>query len=300
MVSLSAKDMTLLEDKLGETKRIMVKIGTDRIVDFARGNIDLEWMRAIAKDLSELGKEFAMTSSGAIGAARITYDLPAPETVQQKQAYAAMGQPVLMNCWRDAFKGTDFKAAQILLTHHDVNHHAELRKIRGTMTALRNMRAAAIINENDTLATEEIKIGDNDQLSAHGAVADEADLLIILTNLDGFYTADPRMDSTACHIAVIRDVTQDIWNAAGGASGDHARGGMHTKLLAAQIAARQGIDTIIMSGKDGASLSKLFNGTTRCTYIPHTAFDDKKAKKQTPLTMSAPVHGRFPPCFGEV
>lgn len=274
-------------DRIGNTRRFMVKIGSNKIVCTEQKIIHQDWLNEFADHLirlkTEKQKEFAITSSGAIGLARVIHNLPVAQNIAQKQAYAAFGQGELTAVWKQAFAAHRIIAGQVLLTKRSLLHPDGHNNTRSTMQTIREIGGIVIANENDTVATDEIRFGDNDQLSAYGAIADQADTLILVTDVDGLYTADPRKNQNAEHIPVMYAATEDLIRAAGGPNGDHSCGGMSTKLEAARIASRAYIDTFIIDGNSPDCLAVFFNGQARCTYIHHTAFD---AYRNDPRTLA--------------
>ncbi len=262
-----------LLDRIAATRRFMVKIGSNRIVCTEKNRVHTDWLRAFVASLPSLGREFAITTSGAIAIERVLGRRPAPSTIAEKQAYAAMGQPKLYQLYQEAFQRLHkMETAQILVTKNNLVSSEGRREIVDTLGVLRQLGSTPIINENDTVATEEIKFGDNDTLSAHAACADHADTLILITDVDGLYSANPNLDPAAVHYAVIDKVEPHHIEAAGGPIGDHSRGGMETKLEAAFIAAKCGVDTFMIKGDQPDCLSNLFNGSTKCTLVRSSAF----------------------------
>ncbi|HNQ92727.1 MAG TPA: glutamate 5-kinase [Alphaproteobacteria bacterium] len=263
-----------LLERITATRRFMAKIGSNKIACTKENKVNMDWVRGFIASLPALNREFAITSSGAIAIERVMGNRPAPQTIAEKQAYAAMGQPKLQRLYESEFRRQHhLETAQILVTKNNMNNENGRKELVATLAMLRELGAVPIINENDTVATAEIQFGDNDRLSAHAAIADNADTLILISDVDGFYTADPSKDFSALRIPFITKVTKEIILSATGPNGDHSKGGMETKLEAARIAASAGIDTFIISGDRPDCLTQFFNGNARSTYIHHKAFD---------------------------
>lgn len=238
-------------------RRIVVKVGTSTLAH-PTGLLNLRRVEALCRVLSDLknaGHELILVSSGAIGMGTGKLSLAQrPEDTPTKQAAAAVGQCELMYTYDKAFSEYNHTVAQVLLTAADVNHPDRFANFRNTMHRLLELNALPIINENDTVATEELGIGDNDTLAAIVAVSMEAELLVLLSDIDGLYTADPHTHPEATLIDEIRDLTDDILALAGGAGSHLGTGGMTTKLHAARICMEAGCDMIIANGADPSIL----------------------------------------------
>jgi glutamate 5-kinase len=246
-------------------RRLVVKLGSALV---ASGR---EWMAGIARDVASLkgeGRELILVSSGAGALGRTRLDLPRSRRLDHQQAAAAVGQPLLMQAWNEAFAGVGLVAAQLLLTARDTEQRRAFLNARATLEALLKLGAVPIINENDSTATAELRVGDNDRLSARVAQLAGAELLVLLSDVDGLYTADPRQDPAARHIPSVEKLAPDIFALAGGAaSGGVGTGGMVTKLEAARIAAAAGCATLIGEGRDEGALLRLLDGAQRSTLI---------------------------------
>ena len=244
-------------------QRIVVKIGTSTLAHHT-GLLNIRRVEELCKVLSDLknaGHEIILVSSGAIGMGVGKLSLPhRPEDTPTKQAAAAVGQCELMYTYDKLFTEHNHTVAQILLTAYDVDHPDRFENFKNTMHRLLDLKALPIINENDTVATEELGIGDNDTLGAIVAVSMEADLLILLSDIDGLYTADPHTHPEATLIAEIPEITRDIWDLAGGAGSGLGTGGMTTKLQAASICVNSGCDMVIANGADPAILYDIAEG----------------------------------------
>ncbi len=242
---------------------VVIKIGTSNITH-ATGHLDIRHMEKLVKVLSDLknaGHRIVLVSSGAIamgvgklGLAQRPADMPG------KQAAAAVGQCELMYTYDKLFSEYNHTVAQILLTGSDVENDARREHFVNTMTRLLEMGALPIINENDTVATEEIAVGDNDSLGAIVACAIGADLLVLLSDIDGLYTADPRRDPSARLIDYVQTVTPEIEALAGAAGSGLAVGGMATKLKAAKMTGALGIEMVIANGSDPQLLYDILEG----------------------------------------
>lgn len=233
-------------------KRIVIKVGSALLVDQRQGRIFNEWLTALAMDIGRLSKnaQVVVVSSGSIALGRSVLKLPRGAlSLDQSQASAAVGQIALAKGWSDALAAQHLTAAQVLLTFGDTEVRRRYLNARATLFTLLDMKAVPVINENDTVATSEIRYGDNDRLAARVASMIEADCLILLSDIDGLYTANPQTDKNALHIATVERVTPEIEAMASGPASELSRGGMKTKIDAAKIATSAGATMIIASGK---------------------------------------------------
>ena len=232
--------------------RIVVKVGTSTLAH-STGRMNIRHVEDLVKVLSDLknaGHEMILVSSGAIGMGVGKLNLPGkPSDMPTKQAAAAVGQCELMYTYDRLFLQYNHTVAQILLTGEDVDHSERRENFENTMERLLELGSLPIINENDTVATAEIKVGDNDTLGAIVARCVKADLLVLLSDIEGLYTADPRKDPSAKLIPVVEEVTPEIEALAGGVGSGLATGGMATKLRAAKMVAEVGCDMIITNGE---------------------------------------------------
>ena len=246
-----------------QSRRIVIKVGSSLVTNQGQG-LDhaalSRWAEQIAK-LKELGKEVVLVSSGAIaeGMQRLNWK-KRPHSLSELQAAAAVGQMGLVQAYESCFRTHDLHAAQLLLTHEDLSDRKRYLNARSTLTTLLGMNVIPVINENDTVATEEIRFGDNDTLAALVTNLIEADVLVILTDQGGLFTADPRKDAQARLVEEARAGDPAIEAMAGGAGSDIGRGGMLTKVLAARRAARSGAHTVIASGHEPDVLIQLAEG----------------------------------------
>lgn len=243
--------------------RIVVKVGTSTLAH-STGRMNIRHVEDLVKVLSDLknaGHEMILVSSGAIGMGVGKLNLPGkPSDMPTKQAAAAVGQCELMYTYDRLFLQYNHTVAQILLTGEDVEHSERRENFENTMERLLELGSLPIINENDTVATAEIKVGDNDTLGAIVARCVKADLLVLLSDIEGLYTADPRKDPSAKLIPVVEEVTPEIEALAGGVGSDLATGGMATKLRAAKMVAEVGCDMIITNGEHPEVLYDIAEG----------------------------------------
>lgn len=233
--------------------RIVVKVGTSTLAH-STGRLNIRRVEKLCKVLSDLknaNNEIVLVSSGAIGMGAGKLLLKGrPEDMPTKQAAAAVGQCELMYTYDKLFSEYRHTVAQILLTGDDIEHDDRRVHIQNTLFRLLELGALPIINENDSVTTEEIAVGDNDTLSAVVAKAVNADLLILLSDIDGLYTADPHVDPNGKLISVVEDITPEIMALGGGKGSAFGSGGMATKLSAAEIATKAGMDMVIANGDD--------------------------------------------------
>ena len=243
--------------------RIVVKVGTSTLAH-STGRMNIRHVEDLVKVLSDLknaGHEMILVSSGAIGMGVGKLNLPGkPSDMPTKQAAAAVGQCELMYTYDRLFLQYNHTVAQILLTGEDVDHTERRENFENTMERLLELGSLPIINDNDTVATAEIKVGDNDTLGAIVARCVKADLLVLLSDIEGLYTADPRKDPSAKLIPVVEEVTPEIEALAGGVGSGLATGGMATKLRAAKMVAEVGCDMIITNGEHPEVLYDIAEG----------------------------------------
>ncbi len=246
--------MGAVTDALAPYRRLTIKIGSATIVDGATGRVRLEWLGALAEDLAALhrrGVSLVVVSSGAIALGRALLGLSAVNlTLEQQQAAASAGQIALSQAWAESLDRHGIVTGQILLTPNITEERRYFLNARTTITTLLGLGAIPIINENDSVATQEIRYGDNDRLSARVATMIEADCLVLLSDIDGLYTAPPARDPNAEHIPFVPAITPAIEHMAGGAATHLSRGGMTTKLEAGKIATQAGTAMIIARGTE--------------------------------------------------
>lgn len=265
-------------------KRICVKIGSAILVDQEAG-LKTDWLNALVDDLALLkraGHDVIVVSSGAIALGRTILGLPlAPLKLEESQAAASVGQIALAKAWNDAFAPHKFNTGQILLTLGDTEERRRYLNARATMNTLLKLKTVPIINENDSVATSEIRYGDNDRLAARVAAMMNADLLVLLSDIDGLYTAPPQSDPHAELMPHVPKITAEIDAMAGGAASNLSRGGMRTKIDAGRIATRAGTSMMIASGLRQNPLAVLAGGGT------HTLFDADHAPESAYKTWIA-------------
>jgi glutamate 5-kinase len=247
---------------VSDARFVVIKVGSALVVDPAGGDADAAWLSALAGDLARLrarGQKLLIVSSGAVALGRRRLALKRSSlTLPEKQAAAAAGQSRLMRAWEEALDPVGLTAAQVLITPDDTEVRRRYLNVRATLETLLELGVVPVVNENDTVATEELRYGDNDRLAARVAQMVGADLLVLLSDVDGLYTADPRRDSGATHIPHVDVLTPEIEAMAGGAN--VGSGGMATKLAAARIAAAAGCSTLITLGRRPSPLSAVEDG----------------------------------------
>ncbi len=255
---------------LASFRRIVVKVGSSLLVDQTAGLLKHEWLEALVDDLAELhrrGADVLAVSSGSIALGRGVLKLPkGPLRLEDSQAAAAVGQIELARTWAQALGQRGITAGQILVTLNDTEERRRYLNARETIGRLLDMRAVPVINENDTVATTEIRYGDNDRLAARVATMASADLLILLSDIEGLYTAPPKDDPSAQLIPVVPRITFDIEAMAGGAASELSRGGMRTKIEAGKIATTGGAHMIIADGRVRNPISRIAQGAP-CTWF---------------------------------
>lgn len=251
-------------------RRIVVKIGSALLVDRASGRLNAAWLESLADDVADLvakGKDVILVSSGAIALGRHVMRLPkGPLELEQSQAAAAVGQISLASAYQDVFKARAMYVAQVLLTLGDTEERRRYLNARRTIDTLLAHKAVPVVNENDTVATTEIRYGDNDRLSARVASMMSADCLVLLSDIDGLYTAPPGGGVDAQRIDVVTHITPQIEAMAGDAGTELSRGGMVTKIEAAKIALGSGTNMVISSGRVLNPLRALAGGAA-CTWF---------------------------------
>jgi len=251
-------------------RRIVVKIGSALLVDRASGRLRSDWLDALADDVADLareGRELILVSSGAIAFGRRLIALPAGTlALEQSQAAAAVGQIGLAHAYQERFLARGLVAAQILLTLADTEERRRYLNARQTIETLLALKAIPVVNENDTVATTEIRYGDNDRLSARVASMMSADCLVLLSDVDGLYSAPPGTGRRAVRLEEVRSITPAIEAMAGDAGTELSRGGMKTKIEAAKIALAAGTHMVIASGRELNPLKRLTAGAP-CTWF---------------------------------
>jgi glutamate 5-kinase len=264
--------MQRLKNIIGTRNRVVIKIGTNLLADKIKGvnPAKIDEIATSVSFLRSLGKDVAIVSSGAIGAGVAALKLPArPKSIPEKQATAAVGQPLLMEAYETAFRKQRIEIAQILLTKDDFVNRGRYVNAKNTFSVLFEKGVVPVVNENDSVAVEEIKLGDNDNLSALVANLIEADLLVILSDIDGLYTDDPQKNSNAELIPVVEKITPQIEKLAKKSGSDLSSGGMITKLQAARRCVSAGIAMIIANGIHPREIEEIFSGNFKGTlFLP--------------------------------
>ncbi|HKG76087.1 MAG TPA: glutamate 5-kinase [Beijerinckiaceae bacterium] len=256
--------------RLETFRRVVLKVGSALLVDRGPGRLKQAWLAALAEDIAALharGVDVLVVSSGAIALGRTVLGLPSGALrLEESQAAAAVGQIALARHWSEVLAHHGITTGQILVTLADTEQRRRYLNARATIAKLLEMRAVPVVNENDTVATSEIRYGDNDRLAARVATMIGADLLVLFSDVDGLYTAPPAHDPSALHIPVVEHVTPAIAAMAGGAASHLSRGGMRTKIDAAQIATTGGTHMIIADGRGKNPLRTIMDGG-RCTWF---------------------------------
>lgn len=250
--------------------RIVIKIGTSTLAyEGGRMNIRrVEHLCKVISDIKNAGHKIILVSSGAIGmgAGKLSMN-SVPEDIPSKQAAAAVGQCELMYVYDKLFAEYNHTVAQILLTGSDFSHQDRRRNFENTLEKLLELNVLPVINENDSIATKEIKVGDNDTLAAMVAKSSKSDLLVLMSDIDGLFTADPRKSKNAKLIKMVDNLDDDIMSLAGGKGSKFGTGGMKTKLQAAKICTEVGCDMVILNGKDPEILYDYLEGKQVGTFF---------------------------------
>jgi glutamate 5-kinase len=255
---------------LADFRRIVVKVGSSLLVDAAAGRVKEEWLASLAQDIAALhaGKrDVLVVSSGAIALGRSVLRLqPGLLRLEDSQAAAAVGQIALARIWAEILSRHGITAGQVLVTLQDTEERRRYLNARSTIERLLEWRAVPVINENDTVATSEIRYGDNDRLAARVATMVSADLLVLLSDVDGLYDAPPGENTQAKLIPLVSQITPEIEAMAGAAGSELSRGGMQTKIEAGKIATRAGTHMVIASGRVAHALDAIAQGAP-CTWF---------------------------------
>jgi glutamate 5-kinase len=251
-------------------RRVVVKVGSALLVDQQTGRLNRAWLETLVDDLRRMrrrGQQVILVSSGAIALGRRQLRLPdGPLPLEQKQAAAAVGQIRLAHAYKELLEDDDITVAQVLLTLQDSEQRRRYLNARATLNALLELGAIPVINENDTVATSEIRYGDNDRLAARVAQMASADCLVLLSDVDGLYSADPNRDPSAEFLPEVRNITPRIEAMAGGSASALGSGGMSTKIAAARIAVAAGCHMCIAPGDHKHPLKRIEAGA-RCTWF---------------------------------
>ena len=280
--------------QLGRVRRLVVKVGSGLVTTPGAGP-DRRRITALADELAAARadtRDVVLVTSGAIATGMARLALPQrPRSIPEKQAAAAVGQSALMRYYEAAFKRHGLAVGQVLLTAQDIGDRARYLNARNTLLSLLRFGVVPIVNENDTVAVEEIKVGDNDNLSALVASLIEADLLVLLTDVDGLYTANPAVDSAARKLDTVDAVTDEIVRLVWDGAGTGSVGGMATKLQAAQKAAAAGVPMIIANGRADRPLGRLLRGEPLGTYFAPKS--DRLGARKRWIGFAVPPQGRL-------
>ena len=266
-------------EELKNKKRIVIKIGSSSLTHPETGDVNLvkiERLIRVISDLRGMGKEVVLVSSGAIAAGRQALGCQKPQTVAEKQAYAAVGQARLMMVYQKIFSEYNQTAAQVLMTKNTTVDNTSRENARNTFDQLLKLGTVPVVNENDTVSTYEIKFGDNDRLSAIVSALIGADLLILMSDIDGLYSEDPHRNPDARFIGLVEEITPELIGMGGGSGSDVGTGGMAAKLAAARIATDSGSDMIICNADNVDVIHELINGEEKGTLFlahPNRDFD---------------------------
>jgi glutamate 5-kinase len=266
---------------IAEARRLIVKVGSSLLVDDQSGQIRREWLESLCDDVARCrgrGQEVVLVSSGAVAVGRRHLGLTPPLKLEEKQAAAAVGQVQLAHAYQEALARRGITTAQVLLTLYDSEDRRRYLNARETLDTLLRLGAVPVINENDTVATTEIRFGDNDRLAARVAQMISADALVLFSDIDGLYTADPRRDPGATYLPEVREITPEIEAMAGDPGTGYGSGGMVTKLVAAKICLSAGCRMAICKGEPLRPLTALENGVRATWFLPPG--EPRTARKQ--------------------
>ena len=267
--------LNLANELIASAKLIVIKIGSALLFDPQNGGLQSAWMEALADDVAAMrkaGKQVVLVSSGSIALGRDRLGMPAGRIkLDEKQAAAATGQIILAQAWMNALGRHDIQSAQILLAPEDTETRRRHLNARDTMQRLLDYGVVPVVNENDTITTYEIRFGDNDRLAARVAAMMSADMLILLSDIDGLYSANPRRYANASHIPVIDDINDEIMAMGDEANAEFASGGMATKLAAAKIATSAGVAMVICDGQTHHPLTAIKDGAKTSLFTAQIA-----------------------------
>jgi glutamate 5-kinase len=271
-----------MSDPLHDAHLVVIKVGSALLVDAQSGTLRRTWLQSLCADIAALrreGRTVIVVSSGAIALGRRALKLKSGALrLEESQAAAAVGQVHLAEAYADILKGEGIVAAQVLLTLGDTEERHRYLNARATLKTLLELGSVPVINENDTVATAEIRYGDNDRLGARVASMMEADSLILLSDVDGLYTADPTRDPNAAHIPDVAAITREIEGMAGDSISGVGRGGMAAKIIAAKIATAAGCDVVIAKGKTDHPVASIRGGARHTRF--HASTTPAAARKR--------------------
>jgi len=257
-------------ERLANARKVVIKIGSALFVDQQTGALDRAWLEGVCADVADLrraGKDVVIVSSGAVALGRGELKID-PRRLEEKQAAAATGQILLAHAYLEILRSFGVTAAQVLLTIDDSESRRRYLNARATLSTLLGYGAVPVVNENDTVATQELRYGDNDRLAARVAQMISADCLVLLSDVDGLYTADPRRDERACYVEEVTELTRELVDMAGGPGSSHGSGGMRTKIEAARIAMGAGCRMCIATGRVARPISVLLGGGKATWFLP--------------------------------
>ena len=265
----SAASITHAE-RLASARKVVIKIGSALFVDQQTGALDRAWLEGVCADVADLkrtGKDVVIVSSGAVALGRRELKID-PRRLEEKQAAAATGQILLAHAYLEILRSFGVTAAQVLLTIDDSESRRRYLNASATLSTLLGYGAVPVVNENDTVATQELRYGDNDRLAARVAQMVSADCLVLLSDVDGLYTADPRRDDSARYVEEVTEITRELADMAGGPGSSHGSGGMRTKIEAARIAMGAGCRMCIATGRVARPISVLLGGGKATWFLP--------------------------------
>jgi glutamate 5-kinase len=258
-------------ERLANARRVVIKIGSALFIDQQTGAMNRTWLEGVCADVADMrraGKDVIIVSSGAVALGRRELKLQRRARLEESQAAAAAGQILLAHAYQEILRGFGLTAAQVLLTLDDSERRERYLNASKTLRTLLGYGAVPVINENDTVATQELRYGDNDRLAARVAQMVSADCLVLLSDVDGLYTADPRRDESATYVDEVTELTRELYDMAGGPGSSHGSGGMRTKLEAARIAVGAGCRMCIATGHVARPISVLLQGGKATWFLP--------------------------------
>jgi len=258
-------------ERLANARRIVIKIGSALFIDQQTGTMNREWLEGVCADVADMrraGKDVVIVSSGAVALGRRELNIVGRLQLEEKQAAAAAGQIVLAHAYQEILRGHGITTAQVLLTLDDSERRERYLNASKTLLTLLGYGAVPVINENDTVATQELRYGDNDRLSARVAQMVSAECLVVLSDVDGLYTADPRRDANARYVDEVTEVTREVLDMAGGTGSSDGSGGMRTKVEAARIAVGAGCRMCIATGRIARPINALLQGGKATWFLP--------------------------------
>jgi len=258
-------------ERLANARSVVIKIGSALFVDQQTGALDRAWLEGVCADVADLrraGKDVVIVSSGAVALGKRELKID-PRRLEEAQAAAATGQILLAHAYQEILRSFGITAAQVLLTIDDSESRKRYLNASRTLLTLQSYGAVPVVNENDTVATQELRYGDNDRLAARVAQMVSADCLVLLSDVDGLYTADPRRDASARYVDEVTELTQEFFDMAGGPGSSHGSGGMRTKIEAARIAVGAGCRMCIATGRVARPISVLLAGGKATWFLPN-------------------------------